>query len=623
MGKKLFNRSLQWKISFYFIFLILITINLVGWLFYYQSKKYFDEDLGNKLIAVANSSAQLIDADLLTYLQPGSEEGNFYKSLQAPLKVIQKTFKLKRVYITDLSYKLLLDTNPNSLIGSEIPYLQSNLIELKEAANGQSVYSTLYRGYNGELYKSAFAPLFNKENKIIAIASVDASPAFLKIIDDIQNFILMINAVSLIIAVLLSLLLARSIVNPVKKLVGAARRVSEGNYDNDVEIKTKDELGFLGHVFNVMQSNIKVNEDKLNSLRKEAENEATYIKSYNELILQNIPTGILTINLDGIITVCNKEAKKILDINEKRCVNRHFSEIFNLHHPFRNILNKYSKTTLEDQLTEATLVLAGRTVSLSIKTAPLYDPNNNLIGSNWLIADLSEIKKLRIRIKEKERLAYLGELSAAIAHEIRNPLNSISLYLGILKRKSSEYSNHSEIIYKIQNEIGVLNDIVTNFLSFARQPKLEYEHFLIEELFEETIFLANDEINKKEIQIEYQIKRKKLEFLGDKAQLKRAMLNIVKNAIEAMEPDGKLYFYANGVKGDGLLIIIGDNGKGIDKNNLQNIFKPFFTTKNSGTGLGLAIVYNIITAHNGKVFVRSIKDAGTKFYIFMPGKENI
>lgn len=623
MGKKLFNRSLQWKISFYIIFLILITINSVGWLFYYQSKKYFDEDLGEKLISVANSAAQLIDADLLTYLQPGSEKGNFYKSLQAPLKIIRKTFKLKRVYITDLSYKLLLDTNPNGLIGSEIPYLQSHILELKEAASGQSVYSTLYRGYNGELYKSAFAPLFNKENKIIAIACVDASPAFLKIIDDIQNFILMINAISLIIAVLLGLFLARSIVNPVKKLVAAAKRVSEGNYDSNVVIKTKDEIGFLGHVFNIMQSNIKINEDKLNSLRKEAEDEATYIKSYNELILQNIPTGILTIDLNGIVTVFNKEAKKILDINEKKCVDKHFSEIFNLNHPFRHLLDKYFTSALEEQLTEATLSLANRTVSLSIKIAPLFDPNNKLIGSNWLLVDLSEIKKLRTKIKEKERLAYLGELSAAIAHEIRNPLNSISLYLGILKRKSSEGSYHSEIINKIQNEIELLNDIVTNFLAFARPLQLKYQRFLIEELFEETVFLANDEITKRKIHIEYQIKIKNLELLGDIIQLKRAMLNIVQNAIEAMEPGGKLCFYANRVKSDGLLIIIEDNGRGINKNDLRNIFKPFFTTKHSGTGLGLAIVNNIIKAHSGKIFVRSIKAKGTKFYIYLPGKENL
>ncbi len=609
MRKKISIKSLQAKITIYFILFTLLMINTVGWLLYFQTRKYFDEELGNKLKSAAEEITYLVQPDLLTYLVPGTEKGNFYQSLSLSLRGLKKSFNLKRVYIIDTTNKLLLDADTLKIIGSAIPHLQTNLVELSEAKNGKTISTTLYRSYNGNLYKSAFASIKNKNNKIIAVACVDASPSFLNVINKIEHFLFILNLISLITAILLSFLLARSITNPIKKLVSAAQRISGGNYNFDINITSRNEIGFLGNVFNAMQKNIRENESKLKELKQKAENEADNIKSYNELILQNVPTGILTIDLDGHLTVCNNEAKSLLNINSSGIIYKHYSDILNEEHPFRNIVDDVYKGKEFSALFEKELTLGEKVKTLSIKVAPLFDSNKKLIGSNWLLVDLSDIKELKIQVEEKKWLASLGELSAGIAHEIRNPLNSISLYLGLLKREIKANPEVIVRIEKIQTEIGNLNNIVADFLYFARPSKLILARVSISDLISESLFLAGEDISQKQIKVTTEFVPKDIFIICDKAQLKQALLNIVKNSIASMKDNGELNIKA--YKYNGIIIKIIDNGQGIPPENLDKIFQPFFTTKRNGTGLGLAIVANIIKAHNGTISVHSKVNEGT------------
>ncbi len=618
MRRPVFLKSLQAKITLYFIIFTLLIINIIGSLLYFQARKYFDEELGDKLKSAAVNVNYLIQPDLLRYINPGIERSNFYKSLSASLRGMQKSFGLQRVYIIDRSDKLLIDSDSLGLIGSSIPHLQANLAELSKAIkDGLPVYTTLYRAYNGNLYKSAFAPIKNKDGKIIAMACVDASPSFLNVINKIENFLIMVNTVSLLIALLLSFLLARSITNPIKKLVTAAQKISGGDYKTEIKITSQNEIGFLGGVFNSMQKNIRENEEKLRILKQSAEQAADNIKSYNELILQNIPTGILTFDLNGIITVCNNEAKSLLNIISSDTTNKHYSSVFNPGHPFRAIIDNVYKKKDFLLLIEEELRLGKKKKTISIKVTPLYDYKNNLIGSNWLLIDLSDIRDLQVEIKEKEWLAHLGELSAGIAHEIRNPLNSISLYLGLLKRKITDQPEQTESVEKIQREINNLNKIVADFLYFSRIPQLNIETLLISKLISESLFLAEDKISQKHINVITEVNPENLSVSGDMMQLKQVMLNIILNSIAAVKDKGKLKITAN--KNDEYITLeISDNGEGISEENIDKIFQPFFSTRKNGTGLGLAIAANIVKAHNGTISVDSILEKGTKIKLSLP-----
>ncbi len=621
--QKLFKKSLQKQISLYFILLTLLIINTVGWLFYFRSERYFDEELGKKLSGIARSAATLIDADLLSYIQPGSENGQFYASLQRRLKTLRNAFDLQRVYIVDVSRHLLVDSDSSGVIGATIPHLQSNLLELDAAQHGKAAYSTLYRGYDGNLYKSAFAPIFDTRKKISAIACVDASPAFLRVIDDIQDFLLIINLISFVIALILGYFLTRSITRPVKGLVKAAQRIALGDYSQPVAISAQNEIGFLGQTFNGMQESIRSKEEQLRALKQKAENEADAIKSYNELILQNIATGIMTIDLDGRLTVLNTEAARLLHLDRKQCIGKHFRKIFSPGHSFYPTLRAMYRMPPVNDFIETKIRFKEKPVPVSVRVSPLPDSNGQIIGSNWLLVDLSEVRELQTQIKEKEWLAYLGELSAAIAHEIRNPLNSITLFLGLLKRRADRQPEQLESIEKITSEIEALNSIVNDFLNFARPSGLQKEPFVLNELFNQTLFLAEKEISEKQIAVQIDIIPHGLTFFGDMGQLKQALLNVTLNAVQAMDIGGQLQLTAVQKNSGELRLEVSDNGKGIAPEHLDKIFKPFYSTRSQGTGLGLAIVQNIIRAHNGTIVVKNNPDKGARFIIELPkNKEN-
>jgi len=621
MQQKNYNKSLQRQISLYFIVLTIVIVNTVGWLFYLRSDHYFDEELGQKLVGIAKSAAASTDADLLQFIQPGVESGQFYASLQSRLQLLAVSFNVERVYIIDRSYHLLVDSDSSTLISSPIPQLKSNLLELSSAIAGETAYSTLYRSYDGNLYKSGFAPIMDKNLTVTAISCVDASPAFLSVIDNIRNSLLIINFGSFIIVLVLSYFLSHTITNPIKKLVDAARRISTGDYAAPVQIQATNEIGFLGDVFNTMQDSIRINNENLKSLQQQAENETNRIKSYNELILENIASGIMTLDLDGKITVLNAEAARLLRIDRSENIGKSSSIVFNENNPFQKVFLKLHKNPPLMDYAETDLDFLDGSIPVSIRVSPLPDADDTIIGSNWLLVDLSELRNLQTRIKETEWLAYLGELSAAIAHEIRNPLNSINLFLGLLRRRVEQQPGPLESVDKIQQEIESLNTIITDFLYFARPSEPQKVTIPVHVLFDNVLFLANQEIEQKKINRKVMIKPKTLTCIGDANQLKQALLNIVLNAVHAMDENGKLLLSAQDLSSDKIQLSVTDNGCGIDPENIAKIFKPFFSTRNQGTGLGLSIVNNIIGAHNGTIVVNSEPGAGTRVIIELPKKE--
>jgi signal transduction histidine kinase len=372
-----------------------------------------------------------------------------------------------------------------------------------------------------------------------------------------------------------------------------------------------------------MQQNIKINQEKLQELRQLAEAKADTLQFYNEYILQSIGNGILTINLDGDITVLNPETARILRINIPASIGKKWDETIAENHPFHSILNEMLDKESPSNFTEKKLNFIDSSMTIGIQVSPLQDAEQRIIGTNFVLTDLTELRKLQEQIKEKERMAYLGELSAAVAHEIRNPLNSIGLFVGLLKRHVSPKSKQIQNIQKIQTEIQSLNAIVTNFLRFARPPQLQYQPFSITELFQETLLLADKELQEKNISVRMELLDKNIILNGDFSQLKQACLNIVLNAIQAMDDGGKLMLSASLNKGESnqnsIVIEISDTGEGIAESDLEKIFEPFYSTRSLGTGLGLPIVRNIIQAHHGTIFVQSTIGKGTTVTIQLPG----
>lgn len=619
MPEKNYRYSIRTRITFLFILFAFVVVNTMGFYFYTKMRSSFENELGKTLLGIVQTSAKNIEPELLAYIKPGTESSKFYYTIQEPIQVIRDVFKVKRVYLIDSTFTTLIDSDTAGIIGSRLPHLLSNSYELENALSGQASVSPLYRGANGDLYKSAFAPVTNADNKIVAIAGVDASPEFLVIINDIRTSLLFINVFSLIIAATLGIFLTNVFFNPVQKLVQVSKKIIAGEKPDPISGLPDNEIGYLGQVFNTMQDSIRTKEDSLKELHRIAENKADEIQTYNDYILQSINNGVITVDLAGAITVFNREAKTLLAMDRQPQSGQNILSVFPAEHPLRPILEGKSES-LDKTYHNITLSIADQTVNLAIQESELLDRAKNVIGHNYVITDLTEVYMLQERIKEQERMAYLGQLSATVAHEVRNPLNSMELFMGLLKRDTEFSGEQKEIINSVQKEIRSLNGIVTDFLQFAKPSKLVLSQFLVGNLVDEALFLSSNAIEEKQIIIQNKIKNSEKTLNGDFNQLKQVLLNLFLNAILAMDDKGTLTIqFADSTKEAGTLTLeIIDNGSGMSPETVGQIFKPFFSTRSSGVGLGLSIVKNIVQMHDGVITVASKPGKGTAFKVTLP-----
>lgn len=278
------------------------------------------------------------------------------------------------------------------------------------------------------------------------------------------------------------------------------------------------------------------------------------------------------------------------------------------------------------------------TIFLGKKTdgAPFTEQELNLLSilinqATFAIEHASLYEQQTERLKKMyrtDRLATLGELAAGAAHEIRNPLTAIRSTIQYLSKDFSADPVKSEMVTELISEVERINKIVQGLLSFARPSDLNTSDINIEQLINQTLLLVTNTLRKQNAEVEFEYFTDNTTIQGDAEQLKQVFLNIILNAIEAMgknPPERSRTLIISIEKGTPinthsryLIISFEDSGKGIEQKNIENVFNPFFTTKEEGTGLGLAICYGIINRHEGEIEVKSVPDKGTCINIKLP-----
>ena len=278
------------------------------------------------------------------------------------------------------------------------------------------------------------------------------------------------------------------------------------------------------------------------------------------------------------------------------------------------------------------------TIFLGKKTdgAPFTEQELNLLSilinqATFAIEHASLYEQQTERLKKMyrtDRLATLGELAAGAAHEIRNPLTAIRSTIQYLSKDFSADPVKSEMVTELISEVERINKIVQGLLSFARPSDLNTSDINIEQLINQTLLLVTNTLRKQNVEVEFEYFTDNTTIQGDAEQLKQVFLNIILNAVEAMgknPPERSRTLIISIEKGTPinthsryLIISFEDSGKGIEQKNIENVFNPFFTTKEEGTGLGLAICYGIINRHEGEIEVKSVPDKGTCLNIKLP-----
>jgi PAS domain S-box-containing protein len=372
-----------------------------------------------------------------------------------------------------------------------------------------------------------------------------------------------------------------------------------------LEEKDASKVGFVVDTFHELVSQLKEKERELEVLRDKAEDRAIAIEGYNENILQSVPSGVMSFDEEIRITKVNRAAERILEIKGETVAGKNHGEVLNK--PITDFLND-RKIIERGEISYTTP--SGKRIWLGLTLSPLKDKEGAKIGQILIFTDLTHLKAIESQIELRDRLSSLGEISAGIAHELRNPMAVISGYTKLILKKVD--SSLKPTADAISREIAVMDRIISDFLSFARPAELSMADIDLNKLIENCTASVLAERN----DIVLAVDMAELPALkGDEVLLRQAFINLIQNSVEAMPQGGNLTIKAS--KGDFIDIAISDTGHGISEDVKDKIFLPFFTTKEKGTGLGLAIVHKIVISHGGNISVDT-GEKGTIFRIRLP-----
>jgi PAS domain S-box-containing protein len=409
-----------------------------------------------------------------------------------------------------------------------------------------------------------------------------------------------IQQIQLLLMTSLSLLILLIMFFFVRNLIGFQKKKRE-----QAE-KDMTQVGFVVDTFHELVSRLKEKERELEGLKSRAEERASAIEVYHENIFQSVPSGVVSFDQDLRVTRMNAAALKILDLREGEVVGKDHAEIFQ--DPIREMI---SGRKVMERAEAAYTGGSGKRLWIGLALSPLKDSSDAIIGQLLVFTDLTELKAFQSQKELRERLSTLGEMSAGIAHELRNPMAVISGYTKILSRKVEEPLRPA--VLAINREIEVMNRIITDFLTFARPAEPVPGNVDLGALVRscaEVIAGTSQGIVIRTGSSRFPAIR------ADEVMIRQAINNLLLNAVEAM-PDGGEISISCTMSGAGLAMAVADTGHGIPENLKDRIFLPFYTTKERGTGLGLAIVHKIIVAHGGSIRVES-SPQGTVFLITLP-----
>lgn len=343
-------------------------------------------------------------------------------------------------------------------------------------------------------------------------------------------------------------------------------------------------------------------------------------------ILETAVDGIITINESGVVESMNPAAERIFGFAAKEVIGKNVKLL--MPQQYREAHDDYIMNYLRTD--QKKIIGIGREVIGQRKDGSNFPIHLSVsevrLGARRLftgiVRDLSEQKRLEKQVLQVERLATIGKMAAKVAHEIRNPLSSISLNAELLQDELNGYATADTeeaqaLLKAVIGEIDRVTSLTEEYLQFSRLPESQPVRDDINRVVKESVDFFRPQTQQKKIVLEVQVSAKAWPVRFDPVQIRRVLLNIMRNAVEAMPKGGRLKVVTEHCA-QHAVIHIADDGVGIPAEELEKIFDPFFTTKDFGTGLGLAVVQQIIEEHRGRVVCESRLGQGTKFSIFLP-----
>ncbi len=353
-------------------------------------------------------------------------------------------------------------------------------------------------------------------------------------------------------------------------------------------------------------------------------------KNFLESIVDKAGDAISVVDLEGRVIYWNEGAERIYGYKKGEVLGQKVSEFL---YPKDKILKEEEERLMKELIARVLKgevvpnvevrrqTKEGREIIISMTLSPLLDAEGRIIGVTRICKDITQMKRAEERLLLTERLTSLGELTAGVAHELRNPLAGIKINTQILLRKKDLSETERRLLESTEEGIEKIQKIVENMLHFAKPKVAEFREVQINPLVEDTLNILQTKLKKANITLEFLREEGLPNVWIDIHQIQQALLNLILNAIQAMEKGGTLTIRTFR-KGEKIGVEVKDTGVGISPSHLKRIFDPFFTTKSEGTGLGLSITLKIIETHGGTIDVQSQEGVGSTFTIYLPMREN-
>jgi len=377
------------------------------------------------------------------------------------------------------------------------------------------------------------------------------------------------------------------------------------------------------YIIALLASFVVEQERRMRTLLSEKETAFDQLDLLYKSIIESVETGIMTINLQGKIKSLNRAAEEISGFTFADVENRNIVEVFPC---FAQIQEKIKgnddKHSPKDRYNIEFTRDKNSKLILNCLVSTLKDSTGKRIGGIVIFQDITSLIEMEEALEKNKRLAIIGEMAAGLAHEMRNPLASLSGSIQILKRDLQLSEVDKKLMQIILRGKNQLDHVIKDFLLLARQAPGDRETVFIKEIIEgviESIQYLPDWNNDIRVHLDLS---DNLSIYANRTEIREVVWNLVMNAVQSMPEGGELSVDTrktyNGAHGESLEIQVSDTGYGIDEEYLDRIFEPFFTTRERGTGLGLAIVNRIIEGYKGKILIRRGVEKGTVSMVSLP-----
>ncbi len=520
---------------------------------------------------------------------------------------------------------------------------EANREHIKQALAGQEI-TTVHELDNGDMIQ-AIVPIRDAADASVAGAMIVAFHVTQRLEARLRNisqafqeykqlrllknpikgiYILLFLLMTLIIvfsATWFGLYLARGITDPIQMLAEGTREVAAGNLRYKVEVRADDEIGILVDSFNRMTADLAASQSKLEETYRDLHAKHTEVEErrrYTETVLEAVATGVVSLDPEGRVTTINSAAERLLGLDAASVQGHSATRVFRSPEYVEiDALVQRMGRVREGMLDrEVHLRRGGQTVALLASATALRGPDGNYVGMVLAFDDLTELLKA-------QRLAAWREVAQRIAHEIKNPLTPIQLSAQRLRRRlASDRSPEDKRLLEeatgtIIQEVDGLRQLVDEFSRFARMPALTPRPSDLARLLEGVVVLYRESHPSLAIRAAFATDLPPVEV--DPDQIKRAVLNLVDNAVEAVGGTGVVVVQTEWLpEAQRARIVVADDGPGIPPEDRERLFVPYFSTKATGMGLGLPIVHQIVSDHGGSIRVEDNTPHGSRFVIELP-----